>query len=341
MARHTKEAVLMAAVLLAIGCGRKLQTEACEERFQEQATATCELDGWDDRPYALVLPDGYDPGQPVPLVVALHGGGGQSDAAIRTSCANGNTNHASCLHNLGRREGFAVAFPNGTPSKLLDGLRTWNAGGGVDQWRCTSGRACDKDVDDRQYIEDLLDDLEARVNVDTSRIYFTGLSNGAAMSYRVACQLSDRVAAIVPVGGAMQWTTNHTCEPSRPIPVMHIHGTADPCWKYEGGVPECIDDQADKEHVSVERTLGEWRDINGCSDRVFQEDVPDEAALDGSQTVRVTYQECDVPLVHMLVDGGGHTWPDGHQYLSRSRIGPVSRDWGSEVIWDFMSRHQL
>lgn len=332
-------------VVLGIGllasCGRKLETGACQETFEEGATATCQLDSWAERPYDLVLPDDYDPEVPVPLVVAVHGGGGNSQAAIRTTCPDGNVDNEECLHNLANREGFAVAYPNGTPARLAGGIRTWNAGGDGDAWRCTSGRACEEGVDDIAYMSDLLDDIEARVNVNTDRVYFTGLSNGAAMSYAAACEISDRITAIVPVGGAMQWTTTNDCRPARPVPVMHIHGTDDPAWQYEGGPSEAVDNQGDAEHVSVERTLAEWEQINGCGSEVRHEELEDTAPLDLSTTTRIEWQGCDADLVHIKIEGGGHTWPNGYQYLSRSRIGPVSRDWGNELIWEFMRQQSL
>jgi polyhydroxybutyrate depolymerase len=336
-----KIGVAVVAVLLLAGCGRGLETGECQETFEGRATATCELDDWGERSYDLVLPDDYDSDVAVPLVVALHGGGGSSDAAAGTTCPNGNTDHEECLHNYGRERGFAVAYPNGTPSRLAKNVRTWNAGGGEDNWRCTSGRACEDGVDDIAYLNDLLDDIESRVNVDTDRVYFTGLSNGAAMSYAAACEMSDRVAAIVPVGGAMQWTTTNACEPDRPVPVMHIHGTEDPAWKYGGDASDAVDDQGDTEHVSVERTLAEWEAINGCGSEVRSEDLPNPNVVDGSKTTRMEWRPCDAPLVHMKIVGGGHTWPNGHQYFSRGRIGPTSRDWGNEVIWEFMSQQSL
>jgi polyhydroxybutyrate depolymerase len=79
----------------------------------------------------------------------------------------------------------------------------------------------------------MLDHLVAWLNIDTGRVYFTGLSNGGAMSHRIACELSDRVTAIAAVGGANQFSTAAPCDPQLPVAVMQIHGTEDPCWTYE------------------------------------------------------------------------------------------------------------
>ncbi len=229
-------------------------------------------------------------------------------------------------------------MPNGTSSPLSKHTRTWNAGGGVDDWRCTSGHACETDVDDVAYFEALLDDLESRVNVDLGRVYATGISNGGAMSHRLACELSERIVAIAPVGGAMQLTTSHPCEPPEPVAVLHIHGTDDPCWRYDGGAPDCPTGQGGLAHVSVQRTLDEWSERLGCDAETVEDALPD-AEEDGTTTVRVSHQGCAASLEHLMVQDGGHTWPDGYQYLGEWLIGQTPRDWGNEVIWEFLSRH--
>src|SRR5262245_1348699 len=107
------------------------------------------------------------------------------------TCPGGDESREQCLLHLADREGFAVIIPDGTSGALLDS-RTWNAGGGQNGWKCVSGKACKEGVDDLAYFRALLDDVERAVGIDTRRVYSIGLSNGAAMSHRLACELSDR-----------------------------------------------------------------------------------------------------------------------------------------------------
>lgn len=276
---------------------------------------------------------------PFPVLLLLHGGGGEAEGALRSACPTGDTENGGCLHHVAEREGFVLVAPNGTGAKLAGEMRTWNAGGGSDGWRCVSGRACEEGIDDISYLGAVLDDVSEHVSIDSSRIYATGLSNGGAMSYRLACEMSDRIAAIVPIGGAMALTTKDVCEPGRPVPVMHIHGTEDPAWRYKGGVGS-VRAGAEGKHVSVERTLGEWRTINGCADDHTSTTFRDTAD-DGQTTIRQEWRRCRAPLIHLKIEGGGHTWPNGRQYFPERRVGPVTRDWGNDVIWEFLAEHRL
>ncbi len=339
----TRRLALLLPLGFTLACGagaRRLDTGPCETWFDGPATATCSVPGHDDRDYDLVLPDGYDGSRPIPVVLAFHGGGGNRAGAARTTCPSGDVREPECLHELGKAVGFAVVYPDGVPGSVLRESRTWNAGGGKGRWRCTSGRACEEGFDDVAYVRDLLDGLEGRVAVDPDRVYATGLSNGGAIAHRLACEASDRIAAVAPIGGALQLTTSDVCEPERPVPVLHIHGTEDPCWRYGGGAPDCPTGQKGLEHVSVERTLDEWAAINGCEGEPVGETLLDRED-DGTTTERLVWPGCDAALEHLRVDGGGHTWPDGWQYLGAGVVGEVERDWGNEQIWAFFEAHTM
>ncbi|MBW2256514.1 MAG: hypothetical protein JRI25_18225, partial [Deltaproteobacteria bacterium] len=316
-----------------------LETGPCEDVFEGPAIATCPVPGWERREYDLVLPADYDGTTAIPVVLALHGGGGNKEGAARVTCASGEPDDTSCLHQHAQANGYAVVFPDGTSGRLIRRVRTWNAGGGVDEWRCTSGRACEEDVDDIAYFEALLDDLEERVAVDVDRVYATGLSNGAAMSHRLACELSERIAAVAPVGGAMQLTVAAPCAPSRPVAVLQVHGTEDPCWTYQGGPSECPIGQLDLSLVGVERTLTEWAELLGCDPGPVEGDLPDPEE-DGTRTTRMRWNGCSAEFEHLKIGGGGHAWPDGYAYLKERTIGVVPRDWGNEVIWAFLGQQR-
>jgi polyhydroxybutyrate depolymerase len=247
------------------------------------------------------------------------------------------------MHTMARERGYAIVFPDGTAGELLSKLRTWNAGGGVDDWRCVSGDACERGIDDIAYVRALIEDVSARISVDEARIFVTGLSNGGAMSHRLACEASDVIAAIAPIGGGLQRTVEVPCAPSRPVPVLQIHGTADTCWRYEGGEPDCvggITGQPGKRHVSVQRTLDDWAAVNGCAGATEETAIEDRAD-DGTSTTRVTYLGCAADLEHLRIEGGGHTWPMGDQYLAARTIGPVTLDWGNELLFEWFDAHPM
>jgi polyhydroxybutyrate depolymerase len=274
----------------------------------------------------------------MPVILAIHGGGGNSRAAARTSCPGGAIESPGCLHAMAGREGVAVVYPNGTGARIAPNLRTWNAGGGAQGWQCVSGRACKDGVDDIAYFRALLADLSRWVAVDPRRVYATGLSNGGAMSYRLACDMADRIAAIAPVGGANQYSTTATCAPARPVPVLQIHGTADPCWPYEGGKAACA--QRDSmAKMSVDGSMRIWAAINGCGAEQSAQPMASEPRV---QTERIDWTSCRGETTLIRTVGGGHVWPGGWAYLGERIIGPMVSGWSANrVILDFFRQHPM
>jgi polyhydroxybutyrate depolymerase len=301
---------------------------------------TCTLDSDRRRPYDVYVPANYEADAPLPVVIGIHGGGGNSTAAAETTCPEGDRTDPSCLHSIGMREGFVTVYPNGTSNGLLKNVRTWNAGGGGD-WNCASGIACQDGIDDIAYFNALLDDLESWVHVDTSRVYATGLSNGAAMSHRVGCELSSRITAIAPVGGTNQFSTTADCDFERPVPVLQIHGTADPCWTYDESAEACIGDDG-KPKMGVKKSTEEWAARNGCELEPVETLVPDTVD-DGTTTTKLSWTGCEggADVTLLRIEGGGHTWPGGDQYLRPALIGPVAQDWDSTVVWGFFQRFAM
>ncbi|MBU1240200.1 hypothetical protein KJ865_10875 [Myxococcota bacterium] len=218
-------------------------------------------------------------------------------------------------------------------------IRTWNAGGGSDNWNCTSGGACRSGVNDMKYLDDLLGQVRRIIPVDEARIHATGISNGGALSHRWACERSETLASIAPVGGANQFeAAGGTC--GGPVAVLQIHGTADPCWTYETSNKTCIDSEKDGFRIGVAETMESWRQRNGCSpDPVttpFEDMVPD----DGSTATLQSWTNCLTDVQLLRIDGGGHTWPNGYAYLDTDRIGLVNRDFdGNSFIVDFFRTH--
>ena len=295
----------------------------------------------DGRRYDVVPPADADA---LPTILAFHGGGGNASGGRSVTCPDGDPDDgdaSDCLDGLGQDEGFLTVYPEGTSAKLLRNRRTWNAGGGVGAFQCVSGRACAEGVDDIAYVEAVLDDLDRWTSVDSRRIYATGLSNGGAMSYRVGRELSSRIAAIAPVGSGDQFgVATAAPPPERPVPVLHVHGTEDPCWSFEGGASACLQDDG-RIKVGVAETMALLRAERGCADEVLTEAIADTEE-DGttSRIDRSVGCVSDVELV--TIEGGGHTWPGGNAYLGERVVGRVARDFSAnELMWEFFRAHPL
>jgi len=195
--------------------------------------------------------------------------------------------------------GFIVVYPNG--SGKGDILLVWNAGG----WH---GPNADKLPDDVKFVKELLNDLPKVVNVDTKRIYATGMSNGGMMCYRLAAELSDRIAAIASVSGTM---AIERCKPLRPVPVMHFHGTNDKIVPFDGPAQRTAKVLAFK---SVEETIRIWAIIDGCPTKPKTTKLPHKED-DGTTVERKAYGpgKGGAEVVLFVINGGGHTWP-GRQW---------------------------
>ena len=173
------------------------------------STDTLQHDG-KSRFYSIHLPSAYPKSKnPLPLVVALHGGGG-SGRQFETQ---------SRLSEKADKEGFIVVYPDGLQNPGILGLRTWNAGA------CCGQSAVTRQADDVGFIRELIDKLVATYRIDSKRIYATGHSNGGMLCYRLACELPDKLAAIAANAGTMQVET--ACRPTRVMPILHIHSQLD------------------------------------------------------------------------------------------------------------------
>lgn len=300
------------------------------------------IPGFDKRAWSLHLPPSYDGSTPLPVVLVLHGGGGKKEGARRMTCPRGDTADPACITALADREGFAVVFPDGNPGELFEELRTWNAGGGKDGFQCVSGKACEDGADDLAFFDALHAEIRRALVVDEARVFVAGHSNGAAMAHRLACERSTRFAAVAAVAGGNQLAAVDACTIARPVPVLQIHGSDDPCWTFEPSNEAC----AQKDgllKVGIRETVDGWAERNGCSADPITEALPDSVD-DGTTTTRETHAGCvgggDVVL--LLSSGAGHTWPGGTPALGESRVGPVALDFDAdEEIWAFFKAHPL
>jgi polyhydroxybutyrate depolymerase len=188
----------------------------------------------------------------------------------------------------------------------------------------------------------VLDDLAGRIAYDVSRVYATGLSNGAMMSYRLAAELSDRIAAIAPVAGSM---VMQRFSARRPVPVMHIHSVDDPRALYYGGLGAPFPMTETRVlHPPVEERLGEWAKANGCGATMVETEWHDWVNSAGvtHTATRLAYSRCRAETLLWRLTGAGHVWPGGVLDYLPWLLGPGTRviD-ANEEMWSFFTRHSL
>lgn len=271
--------------------------------------------GGRERSYLLYAPSKLQKGQPVPLVMVFHGGGGHALGIAKT------TN----MHQLAERNNFIVVYPNGTGAQ--GGRRlSWNAGSSPPQ-----GYAENQNVDDVGFVRAVLQQVKQSYNIDPKRIYATGLSKGGMFVYRLACDLSDQIAAIAPVAGSLTYTQ---CRPERPVAVLHIHGGNDQNVPLEGGRGAASAQMAN--YPSALQGLDQWRKRNDCTGTPAQTTVT-------ADTNRFSYGDCKSggDVTYYIVQGGGHGWP-GSQPKAKQRDRDIyisNQLNASEEIWKFFAAH--
>ncbi|MBI5304636.1 MAG: polyhydroxybutyrate depolymerase [Chloroflexi bacterium] len=263
-----------------------------------------------ERTYTVHLPRGIGDEHSYSLVIVLHGGGGNDDNAARMTGFSA----------LADKEEFIVVYPNGT-GRLQDRILTWNAG------NCC-GYALDNTVDDVGFIRALIEQLQREYPINPQRIYATGISNGGMMSYRLACELSDQLAAIAPVAGAL----NVECKPAQPVAVIAFHGTADQHVLYNGGVPKIQADSHPREDKSVAYAMSFWVKQNQCN-TLAQKSERGKVSTESYTSCR---NNADVTL--FTLKDFGHAWPRG----ARGTVwadDPKADISATDVMWEFFKQH--
>jgi len=276
------------------------------------------------RSYVVHVPPQAAAKRPLPVMLSFHGGG--SNAEVMRSYTR--------MDAAADRDGYIAVYPNGS-SGLQGRFLTWNAG------NCC-GPAAALQIDDVGFALALLDDLAARIPIDASRIYATGLSNGAMMAYRLAAEASHRIAAVAGVAGAMSLAR---FSPSRSVPVLHIHSTQDHIARFDGGFgpPRTVADTR-MFHAPVEEMLRRWLDHNGCPIKPAAVETIEGAPGTpdaGHSAIRRIYRPCrdKVEVVLLQLSGAGHVWPGGVRDYNPQLLGTGTAvvDANTE-IWKFVSR---
>jgi polyhydroxybutyrate depolymerase len=253
-----------------------------------------------------------------PMVVVLHGGLGYDDDTVRLSFGK--------LNVLAAEDDFLVVYPNGIGGH-------WNDGRNVERYVAQRER-----VNDVGFLAKLVDELIEKRNVDPEAVFFVGVSDGAMMTHRFACERTAKLRAFVAVIGAMPYNVARRrwrCG-KQPLSALMINGTEDPIVPWDGGTVEFEGNELGRV-LPVERTFSFWTRHNGCKD-VEVSMIPDFAPTDGTRIERRKALGCrkNTKVELFVVQGAGHTWPSGWQYLPERMVGPTSRDIDAAVAaWRF------
>jgi polyhydroxybutyrate depolymerase len=260
------------------------------------------------RTYLLYVPETYNPAAPTPLVISLHGFAEWPAHQMQISHWN----------DLARQYGFIVVYPCGTKIPL--------------RWHTHGETGGDADpMQDVAFISDLIDNLETEYNLDPTRVYVNGLSNGGGMAFVLSCKLSERIAAIGSVSGAYPFSWSE-CHPSRPVPTIVFHGTSDPIVPYLGGTSEASGFSL----PSIPDWVATLARYNGCAGAPIV--LPGIGAVTG-----VHYKNCSSngEVIFYTITGGGHSWPGGGS-LPKIIVGNTNRDIdATKMMWDFFQQHPL
>lgn len=268
------------------------------------------------RSYLLHIPAKYDAKKPTPVVLIFHGAAMNARSMVWFCGMNDKSDEA----------GFVAVYPNGTG--IADTFLTFNA------WDDSLPGAT-KRPDDVAFTARMLDELPGVVNVDRKRIYATGMSNGGFMCYRLAAEMSDRIAAIAPVSGTV---AIRDPKPKRPVPVVHFHGTADKIVPFDGWGPRATKFLVFK---SVEETMRTWVKLDGCPEKPVEAKLAD-VVNDGTHARRRAYGpgKDGAEVVLYIIEGGGHTWPGQparHDFLGAS----TKQISANDLIWEFFRKHPM
>ncbi len=298
------------------GCAKKSsvrfsRVEECSKRDLQGRLVS----GGISRTYLVHLPPAYDRHARLPVVLAFHGGGGAGEGMMKLTGFN----------RVADREGFVVVYPNGLSGSWNDGRPEHPAG----------------PADDVGFVKDLTRRLARDLPIDKKRIYATGMSNGGLFSFRLALEIPEKIAAIASVSATMGEHISRSAKPSLPVSILLMPQTQDPFIPYNGGEIRSPFRRRGRV-LSVRDTVDFWVKHNCCASSPVKKRLLDADPDDGTRVRMETYlggREGSEVVVY-VIEGGGHTWPGGWQYLSERIVGRTSREIDAScVIWEFFKRH--
>ncbi|MDO8742568.1 MAG: PHB depolymerase family esterase [bacterium] len=265
------------------------------------------------RSYLIHIPAGYDSKKEYSLVIALHGGFGSGESMEKQTRMSA----------LADKDGFIVVYPDGVANS--NGVRAWNAG------NCC-GVPAKNNVDDVGYIRQLMASLESTYGVDVKRVFAMGMSNGAMLANRLACEASDIFTAVSPVSGTPQVAV---CNPKRPVPILMVHGTSDAVVPFNGGTGTSFVTK-DNSFISVTQALSDWSVRNKCLGKEVVTSIP-PLTNDGITIDKIMYSDCAAETVLYRINGGTHSWPGGTQARAQESVAPSQSFDASKTIWTFFN----
>jgi polyhydroxybutyrate depolymerase len=281
---------------------------------------TMNFDGY-NRTYRVHIPSGITPEESPALVLVLHGGGGTAEGMER-SLTQGGWDSLSDIYR------FLVVYPDGIG-------KNWNDG------RHLNDTAHHENIDDVGFLSALIDLLLTEFHGDPKKVYVTGISNGAMMSYRLAFDIPETIAAIAPVAGAIPTDILPTNISGTPVSVIALSGTKDPLVPWDGGM---IGTQRNPRGtcISVPDSILFWVQRDNCSKTPSSQWLANTNLLDFCRVHQNIYRNGsnNTEVVLDEIRGGGHTWPGGYQYLPVFLVGRTCRDIdANKIIWEFFSSH--
>ncbi len=276
-------------------------------------------DGY-ERKYIIYKPSSIEKSKKLPLLIALHGGGGTSKQLIT------HTKHR--FNQLADVEKYYVVYPQGLEKGWNDGRNDLNQFATVNN------------IDDVGFIQRLIRNLQSKYNIDEKRIFVTGISNGGFMSFRLACELEDEINAIAPLTATISEDVFKNCNGNSNVGLMLMNGTEDPIVPYDGGYVELFGKKRGK-ITSTQRTIDRWREKLRCNDEPFISELPD-SENDGTTVTTIEYNQCkgNGTISLYRINGGGHTWPGAKSYNLKRIVGKTSKEIiACDTIWEFF-KHQ-
>ncbi len=257
----------------------------------------------------------------LPLVLVLHGGSGNPESMEKLTFNR--------FNELADRDGTIVVYPAG-----ID--KNWNDGRNVPE-----SKAFRENIDDVGFISALIDHFVANFKANPQYVYVTGISNGGIFSTRLACELSNKIAAAAPVAGSMPSNLPASCTPKFPVSMLFINGDKDPLVPFNGGQVHFFRRKRG-EVIPVSEAARIWAKLDGCKNAPVSEVLPVKDPKDPTRVEKISYLSSknhkDVSLY--VIHGGGHTWPNGLRYAGEWAVGKVSHQLdATDVIWDFFKRH--
>jgi polyhydroxybutyrate depolymerase len=274
--------------------------------------------GDSEREYLLHVPDNLPRNKPVPLLFVLHGGGQKAEIAQRMGFTE-----------VANREDFIVVYPNAV-------RKNWNDG------RNEPGIWSQRNnVDDVGFVSALIREVGRDHPIDPKRVYATGPSNGGIFSNRLGAEMSEQFAAIAPVIGGLAAPLAEKFNPAQPVSVLMINGTEDPLVPYKGGRVTFMG-RGRGSIIPTSETIRKWVARDHCNPVPKSRDLPDKDPKDQTRTKIDVYSggKNGTEVILYTIEGGGHTWPGGVQYLPEMMIGRVCRDFkATDTIWEFFKSH--